>query len=150
MPPGFIKKKTEVAQSCWTLCDPMDCSPPSSSVHGNSPGKSTGMGCCALFQGIFPSQGLNPGLLHCRWILYQLSDQGSLDSILKSRDIFPTKVHIVKAMVFPIVMYRCASWTIKKVVRQRIDAFELCCRRTLESPLDSMEIKPVSPKGNQP
>ena len=45
-------------------------------------------------------------------------------------------------------MYRCESWTTKKVVRQRIDAFELCCG-TLESPLDSMEIKPVSPKGNQ-
>ena len=55
----------------------------------------------------------------------------NLDSILKSRDItLPTKVHLVKAMVFPVVMYRCKSWTIKKAECQRIDAFELwCCRR---------------------
>ena len=50
---------------------------PGSSVHGDSPGKNTGMGCHALLQGIFPTQGLNPGLPHCRWILYQLSCQGS-------------------------------------------------------------------------
>ena len=57
--------------------DPMDCSPPGSSVHGNSPGKNTGMGCHALLQGIFPTQGLNSGLPHCRWIFYHLSHQGS-------------------------------------------------------------------------
>ena len=52
----------------------------------------------------------------------------NLDSVLKSRDIaFPRKVHIVKAMVFPVVMYRCESWTIKKAEHQRIDAFELWC-----------------------
>ena len=66
-----------VAQSCLTLCNPMDCSLPSSSVHGDSPGKNTGVGCQALLQGIVPTQGLNPGLLHCRWILYRLSHQGS-------------------------------------------------------------------------
>ena len=56
----------------------------------------------------------------------------NLDSILKSRDItLPTKVHLVKAMVFPVVMYGCESWTIKKAERQRIDAFELCCWRRL-------------------
>ena len=56
----------------------------------------------------------------------------NLDSILKSRDItLPTKVRLVKAMVFPVVMYRCESWTIKKAERQRIDAFELCCWRRL-------------------
>ena len=55
-----------------------------------------------------------------------------LDSILKSRDItLPTKVHLVKAMVFPVVMYGCESWTIKKTDHQRIDAFELWCWRTL-------------------
>ena len=53
-------------QSCLTLCDPMDCSPPGSSVHGDSPGEDTGEGCHALLQGIFPTQGSNPGLLHCR------------------------------------------------------------------------------------
>ena len=66
-----------VTQSCLTLWDPMDCSPPGSSVHGDSPGKNTGVGCHALLQGIFPTQGSNPGLLHCRWILSQLSHQGS-------------------------------------------------------------------------
>ena len=74
----------------------------------------------------------------------------NLDSILKSRDItLPTKVHLVKAMVFPVVMYGCESWTIKKAECWKIDAFELWCWRTLESPLDSKEIKPVHPKGNQ-
>ena len=58
------------------------------------------------------------------------------DSILKGRDItLPTKVHLVKAMVFPVVMYRCESWTIKKAECQRIDAFELwCCQRLLRVP----------------
>ena len=58
------------------------------------------------------------------------------------------KVHLVKAMVFPVVMYRCESWTTKKAEPQRIDAFELCWRR-LESPWDCKEIQPVHPKGNQ-
>jgi len=60
----------------------------------------------------------------------------NLDSILKSRDItLPTNVHLVKAMVFPVVMYGCESWTIKKAEDQRIDAFELwCCRRLLKVP----------------
>ena len=72
------------------------------------------------------------------------------DSILKSRDItLPTKVCLVKAMVFPAAMYGCESWTIKKVERQRIVAFELWCWRRLESPLYYKEIKPVNPKGNQ-
>ena len=72
------------------------------------------------------------------------------DSIFKSRDItLPTKVHLVKVMVFPVVMYGCESWTVKRAERRRIDAFELWCWRTLESPLDSNEIKPVNPKRNQ-
>ena len=65
-----------VAQSCPTLCSPLDCSPPGSSVHGDSPGKNTGVGCHAL-QGIFLTQKSIQGLLHCRWILYQLNYQGS-------------------------------------------------------------------------
>ena len=74
----------------------------------------------------------------------------NLDSILKSRDItLPTKVCLVKAMGFPVVMCECESWTIKKVEHLRIDAFELWCwRRTLENPLDSKEIRPVNSKGN--
>ena len=76
----------------------------------------------------------------------------NLDSILKSRDItFLTKVHIVKATVFPIVMYGCESWTIRKAEHQRVDAFELwVLEKTLKNPLDCKEIKPVNPKGNQP
>ena len=66
-----------VAQSSLTLCDPMDCSLPGSSVSGDSPGKNTGVGCQALLQGLFPTQGSNPGLPHCRQILYRLSHQGS-------------------------------------------------------------------------
>ena len=72
-----VKSESEVTQSCPTLCDPMDCSLPGSSVHGDSPGKNTGVGCHALLQGIFPTQELNPGLPHCRQTLYHLSHQGS-------------------------------------------------------------------------
>ena len=61
-----------------------------------------------------------------------------------------TKVHIVKAMVFPVVTYRCERWTIKKAESRRTDAFTLWCWRTLESPLDSKEIKPVNPKEINP
>ena len=67
---------TLVAPSCLTLCNPMDCSPPGSSVHGDSPGKNTGVSCHALLQGIFPTQGSNSGLWSCRQILYHLSHQG--------------------------------------------------------------------------
>ena len=66
-----------VIQSCLTLWDSMDCSPPGSSAHGDSPGKNTGVGCHDLHQGIFPTQGSNPGLPHCRQILYCLSHQES-------------------------------------------------------------------------
>ena len=73
----------------------------------------------------------------------------NLDSILKSRDItLSTKVSLVKAMVFPVVMYGCESWTIKKAEHRRIDTFELW-EKTLESPLDCKEIQPVQPKGDQ-
>ena len=74
----------------------------------------------------------------------------NLDRLLKSRDVtLPTKVYLVKAMIFPVVMYGCESWTIKKAECQRIDAFELWCWRRLLSPLGSKEIQPVHPKGNQ-
>ena len=73
----------------------------------------------------------------------------NLDSIFQSREItLPTKVHLVKAMVFP-AMYGCESWTMKKAEHQRIDAFGLWCWRRLESPLDCKEIHPVHPKGDQ-
>ena len=75
----------------------------------------------------------------------------NLDSILKSRDnTLPAKVHLVKAMVFPLVMYGCESLTVKKAERQRIDAFELWCWRRLESPSVCKEIQPVHSEGDQP
>jgi len=76
----------------------------------------------------------------------------NLDSILKSRYItLPTKVHLVKAMVFPVVMYGCERWTVKKAEHQRIDAFELWCwRRLFESSLDCKETQPVHSEGDQP
>ena len=84
-----------------------------------------------------------------RRLLLERKVMTNLDRILKSRDItLPTKVCLVKAMVFPVIMYGCESWTIKKAEHQRTDAFELCWR-TLESPLDCKEIQPVHPKGNQ-
>ena len=75
----------------------------------------------------------------------------NVDSILKSRDVtLPTKVHLVKATVFPVVTYGCESWTMKKAKHQRIDAFELwCLEKTLESPLDCKEIQPVHLKGEK-
>ena len=74
----------------------------------------------------------------------------NLDSLLKNRDIaLLTKIHIVKAMVFPVVTYGCESWTTEKAESQRTDTFELWCwGRLLKSPLDSKEIKPVNPEGN--
>ena len=84
-----------------------------------------------------------------RHLLLGRKTMTNLDSILKSRDItLPTKVHLVKAMVFPVVMNGCESWTIKRAEHQRIDDFELWCWRRLESPLDCKEIKTVNPKGN--
>ena len=76
----------------------------------------------------------------------------NLESILKSRDItLPAKIHLVKAMVYPVVMYRCESWTVKKAEHRRIDAFELWCwNKTLESPLDCKETQPVHSEGDQP
>ena len=75
----------------------------------------------------------------------------NLDSIFKSGDFtLSTKVRLVKAMVFPVVIYGCESWTVKKAQRRRIDAFELLCWRRLESPLDCKEIQPIHSEGDQP
>ena len=90
---------------------------------------------------------------HCsyeikRCLLLGRKAKTNLDSILKGRDItLPAGVHLVKAMVFPVAMYGCESWTIKKAEHKRIDIFEL--EKTLKSPLDCKEIKPIHPKGNQ-
>ena len=106
-----VKSESEVAQSGPTLSDPMDCSLPGSSIHG-----------------IFQARVLEWGAIAFSVI--------NLDSILKSRDIILlTEVHLVKAMIFPVVIYRCESWTIKKAECWRIDAFELWCwRRFLRVP----------------
>ena len=86
-----------------------------------------------------------------RQLLLGKKTMTNLESALKSKDItLPKKFNIVKAMVFPVVMYGCESWTIKKAEHQRTDAFKLCCWRRLLRVLDSKEIKPVNPKGNQP
>ena len=126
--------ESEVAQLCPTLCDSMDCSLPGSSVHG-------------IFQAIvlewiaisfsrgssWPRDRTQVSCIVDRRFTVWATIHGSvfmtnLDSILKSRDItLPTKVHLVKAMVFPVVMYGCESWTIKKAECQRLDAFELWC-----------------------
>ena len=100
-----VKSESKVAQSCLTLSDPTDCSLPGSSVHG-------------IFQGRVPE-----------WVTSAFS---YLDSILKSKDItLSTKVCLIKAMVFPIVMYGRESWTVKKAEHRRIEAFELWCWRRL-------------------
>ena len=87
------KVKVKVVQSCPTFFDPMACSPPCSFVHGdsagkNTAGKNTGVDCCVLLQGIFPTQGSNPGPLHGRQILYHLSQRRSLQT-----SIMTFKVH---------------------------------------------------------
>ena len=80
-------------------------------------------------------------------LLFGRKAMTNLDSILKSKDItLPTKVHLVKAMVLPVVMYGCESWTVKKAERRRVDAVELWCWRRL---LDCKEIQPVHPTGDQ-
>ena len=85
-----------------------------------------------------------------RHLLLRRKVMTNLDSIFKSRDItLPTKVHPVKAMIFPVVMYGCENWTMKKAECRRIDAFDLWCWWRLLSPLDCKEIQPVHPKGDQ-
>ena len=86
-----------------------------------------------------------------RCLLLRRKALTNLDNVLKSRDItLPTKICLVKAMVFPVVMYGCESWTVKKAEHQKLDAFELCCwRRLLRVPwTDCKEVKSVKPKGN--
>ena len=127
----------------------LDCSPLGSSVHGISWARILEWGAIS-FPGALHHPRIQPS-----WQADSSQSEPSgkpnitnLDSILKSRDItLPTKVRLVKAMVFPVVMYGCESWTIKKAEHQRTDAFELWCWKTLESPLDCKEIKPVNTKG---
>ena len=80
-----------------------------------------------------------------RYLLLGKKAMTDKDSVLKSRDIT-----LLTAIVFPVVTYRCESWTVKKAEHQKMDAFKLWCWRTLESPLDTKDFKLVNPKGNQP
>ena len=105
----------------------------------------------------FTSGGQNIGVsastsILPQWrVLTKCGPQQNLDRVLKSRDItWPTKVHVVKAMVLPVVMYRCESWSIKRAGYQRIDAFNCGAGEDSWECLDSKEIKPVHPKGYQP
>ena len=110
-----------VAQLFPTLCDPTDCSLPDSSVHGDSPGMNTGVGNHSLLQGIFPTQGSNPGLQHCRWILYHLSHQGSplmllhdpIDLWLNLTVPYPDQtwlIHLSHKYLPNITCARCCTW----------------------------------------
>ena len=137
-----VKSESEVAQSCPTLSDPMDCSLPDFSVHGIFQARVLEWGAIAFSQFLLVVSEIKRRLLLGRKAMT------NLDSILKSRGItLLTKVHLVKAMVFPVVTYGCESWTIKKAEGWRIDAFELW--EVFESPLDCKEIQPVHPKGDQ-
>ena len=106
--------------------------------------------CQTLFWGALKSlQMVTAAMKVKRYLFLGRKVLTNLDSIFKSRDIsLPTEVHLVKAMVFPVVMYGYESWTIRKAECWGIDAFELWCW-TLESPLDCKEIQPVYPKGNR-
>ena len=109
-----------VTQLGLTLCDPVDCSSPGSSVHGDPPGKNTGVGCHALLQGICPNQESNPGLPHCRWILYYLSYQRSPellhDPAIPPQGIYPEKNMIRKDIY--TTMFIEALFTITKAWKQ--------------------------------
>ena len=153
-----VKRESEVAQSCPTLSYPMDCSLPGSSIHGIFQARVLEWGAIAFSAGPINSWKIDGGTIETvkdfiflgskitadgdcsheikRRLLLGRKVMTNLDSILKSKDItLPTKVHLVKAMVFPVVMYRCESWTIKKAECQRIDAFELWYwRRCLRVP----------------
>ena len=125
-----------VSQSCPTLCNPTDCSPPGSSVHGDSPGKNTG---AMSSQGIFSTQELNwwP-VLQAASLPAELPGKSHgkpRQCIKKQRHHFANKGPYSQSYGFPVVMYGCDSWTIKKAERQRNAAFKLWCwKRLLRAP----------------
>ena len=130
------KKRKKVKVKSFSLSDSRwlrELSPTRLLHPWDFPGKNSGMSCHFLLQGIFLTQGLNQGLLHSRKTLYLGKKvMTNLDSILKSRDItLLTKVHIVKAMIFLVVLYGYESWTIKIAECWWTDAFDLLCWRRL-------------------
>ena len=98
-----------VTQLCPTLCNPMNCSPPGSSVHEDSPGKNTGVGCHALLQGIVPTQRSNPVLPHFRWILYLLSHQGSPHSYMYTPKLNTYLCQKINRRIFIIALFIVAK-----------------------------------------
>ena len=149
------------AQSCLTLWEPMDCSTPGLPVHHQLPeftawqieGGKVEAVTDFLFLGSKITVDSNCSHEIRRQLLPGRKVMTNLGSVLKSRDItLLKKVRLVKPMVFPVVMYDCESWTIKKAEHQRTDAFKLWCwrREGPESPLDSKKIKPINLKENQP
>ena len=109
-----------VTQSCPTLCDPMNLSPPGSSVHGDSPGKNTGVGCRALFQGFFPTQESNPDLPHCRRILNHLSHKGSpLSCRLEPNSTLSSMFHShPRTVAFPVYLNSVgACWCVLSILK---------------------------------
>ena len=148
---NLVKVKVLVAQSRPTLCDPHGQLPASSSVHGILQARILEWVAIPFSRGIFPTQGLNLGLPHCRQILYHLSHQRSLDSILKSRHHFADKGPSSQSYGFSSSHIQTwqldhkEGWVPKNWCFQTV-----VLEKTLESPLDCKEIKPVNPKGNQP
>ena len=155
------KVKVSVPPFCPALCNPEDCSLPGFSVHRILQAGILEWAAISFSRGSSrPRDRTHVSCISCIGRLFFVflttsatlgrKAMTNLNSILKSRDItLPTKVHLVQAMVFPVVMYGCESWIIKKAEHLRIDAFEQWCWRRLECPLDCKEIKPVNPKENQ-
>ena len=119
------------SHSIMSVCNPMDCSQLGSSVHGDSPGKNTGVGCHALLQGIFPTQGSNPGLPHCRQILYYLSHQGSSYSLSKFQlynSVINCSHHVLHYNLMIIFLKSEKYQTFKKVEKiiQSIPIYPSC------------------------
>ena len=167
-------KPAKSLQLCPTLCDPIDGSPPGSAVPGILQARTlewVAISFSNAWKWKVKVKTLScVGLLATPWTAaYQAplstgfsrqeywcglplpSPMTSLDSILKSRDItLLTKVHLVKAMVFLVVMYVCENWTIRKAEHWRIDALNVLLQKAIESPLDCKQMKSVNPKGNKP
>ena len=148
----MVTQFSSVAQSCLTLCNPMDCSMPSFPVHHQVP-KLAQAHVHWVSDAIQPSTDGDCSHKIKRRLLLRRKAVTNLDSILKSRNItLPSKVHLLKAMVFPVVMYGCESWTIKKAEHQRLDAFELWYwRRLLRVPWTARRsnqsiLKEISPE----
>ena len=113
-----------VVQSCLTLCDPVDCSPPISFIDGGSPGSYTrvGVSCHAFIQGIFPTQGSNPGLPHCTWVLYHLSHQGSHVLLGGLKSLWFCYMADLLFSLFPVLLAQLVYFVINAHILQIINS----------------------------